>query len=180
MSSAPKYKPHYTHEDYSLWKGDWELWEGCAVAMSPSPFGIHQRILFSLAAELRFALRSVQCDATALGELDWIVSNDTVVRPDVMVVCGDPPKQHLHEVPAFIAEVLSDSTRQNDLTFKRELYHLQGVQVYLIIDPEAETCELDRKQVDGRYETERPLGSFAMRLCEDCTITIDLAAVFRR
>ena len=41
MSIAPKYQPHYTVDDYQHWEGDWELWNGVAVAMAPSPFGPH-------------------------------------------------------------------------------------------------------------------------------------------
>jgi len=28
---------HYTYDDYALWQGDWELFEGIAVAMTPAP-----------------------------------------------------------------------------------------------------------------------------------------------
>ena len=180
MSAAFKYAPHYTVDDYRHWKGDWELWEGIAVAMSPSPFGRHQRVVFSLAAELRAELLRTNCEATALGELDWIISDDTVVRPDVMVVCGDPPEEHVHDSPGLVAEVLSDSTRQNDLTYKRQLYQREGVDVYLIVDPVAETIELDRRQDDGTRTTEAVTDILQITLCDDCKIQIDPAAVFRR
>ena len=39
MRTASKYDPHYTVADYEQWSGDWELWKGTAVAMTPSPFG---------------------------------------------------------------------------------------------------------------------------------------------
>ncbi len=48
MSTVRKYQPHYTVEDYRQWKGDWELWYGTAVAMSPSPFGPHERAVSAL------------------------------------------------------------------------------------------------------------------------------------
>jgi hypothetical protein len=40
---APRYEPHYSVSDYLQWEGDWELWNGTAVAMSPSPLGPHER-----------------------------------------------------------------------------------------------------------------------------------------
>ena len=86
LSAALKFAPHYTHKDYVQWMGDWELWEGIAVAMSPSPFGRHQRVVTALAAELLGELRRTNSLATALARLDWIIADDTVVRPDVMVV----------------------------------------------------------------------------------------------
>ncbi len=100
MSAASKYAPRYTIEDYRLWQGDWEIWDGIAIAMTPSPFGTHQAILVALVSELRAALREEGCEATALVELDWIVSKETVVRPDVIVVCGAAPEQHLEQARA--------------------------------------------------------------------------------
>ena len=92
MSAAIKYAPHYRVDDYRQWKGDWELWDGIAIAMSPSHIGPHQAVLVALASELRGALRDASCNATVLVELDWIIKNDTVVRPDVIVVRGAPPR----------------------------------------------------------------------------------------
>jgi hypothetical protein len=31
MSTAPRYQPHYTVDDYRLWEGRWELWHGLDV-----------------------------------------------------------------------------------------------------------------------------------------------------
>lgn len=45
MSNADQYQPHYTVEDYELWEGDWELWDGHAIAMSPAARPDHQRIV---------------------------------------------------------------------------------------------------------------------------------------
>ena len=88
MSRAPRYHPHYTVDDYQHWEGRWELWEGMAIAMSPSPFGRHAKLLARTIAALQVAIDSAGCDATVLVEIDWIVSRDTVLRPDVTVVCG--------------------------------------------------------------------------------------------
>ena len=56
MSSAPRYLPHYSVADYLSWEGDWELWNGTAVAMSPSPLGPHERaaakLVFHIEAEM--------------------------------------------------------------------------------------------------------------------------------
>ncbi len=34
---------HYTYDDYKLWKGDWELFDGIAVSMSPAPMRKYQK-----------------------------------------------------------------------------------------------------------------------------------------
>lgn len=178
MSPAIKYAPHYTLEDYRLWKGDWELWDGIAIAMTPSPFGRHQAVAAALVSELRMALRAAGCAATALGELDWIVASDTVVRPDVIVVCGEPPEQHLQQPPALIAEVLSPSTRQNDLTYKRDLYASQSVGTYLIVDPAAKTIEWLTLSSSGSYEAREAAQQLRIDLCEDCSIEIERNEIF--
>lgn len=56
--------------------------------MSPSPFGRHAKLLARTVAALQTAIDAGRCDATVLFEIDWIVSNDTVLRPDAVVVCG--------------------------------------------------------------------------------------------
>ena len=48
MSSVPQYLPNYAVADYNLWQGNWQLIDGVAVAMSPSPFGPHERIISRL------------------------------------------------------------------------------------------------------------------------------------
>ena len=138
MSTAPQYQPHYTIADYRQWEGRWELWNGIAVAMTPSPAGRHARLLVDVAALLKAAVDAAgtDCEATVLAEIDWIVATDTVVRPDLVIVCGAEPPGHVEQPPALVVEILSPATRQRDLTVKRDLYAASGVGWYLIIDPE--------------------------------------------
>lgn len=126
MTAAQQFHPHYTVDDYQGWEGDWELWNGMAVSMSPSPFGKHQMVLVNLVAELRTALRAIDCNATVLCEIDWIISRDTVVRPDALVVCGSVPEGHVETIPKLVAEIFSPSTAERDRTHKRDLYYNAG------------------------------------------------------
>lgn len=180
MSSARENAPHYTVADYQQWKGDWELYGGVAIAMTPSPFGPHQAAAAKLLRMLGNALEGAGCDATAICDLDWIVRDDTVVRPDVIVICGKVPEQHLMTAPALVAEVLSPATRTNDLTYKHELYAREGVEVYLIVDLEATTVEhlqlTDSDKFAAVEESER--GQF--KVCKDCVIKLDLSAIVAR
>lgn len=178
MSAVPKYIPRYTVDDYAAWEGDWELWDGIAVSMSPSPFGAHQLLLFNLAAELRTQILKQTCEAVVLGEIDWIVSRETVVRPDVVVICGEAPEKHIELTPHFVAEVLSASTAERDRSFKRDLYDEQGVPIYAILDPELKTVQLYRRDGEGKWRSESVVDSFEITLCEDCAVTIRLADLF--
>ena len=141
--ALPRYIPHYTVRDYNLWEGDWELWSGVAVSMSPSAKRLHQRIcgrLFRILCETLDTAGCAACEVTF--EVDWVVSDDTVFRPDLLVTCGHKPSDFVEETPVFVAEILSDSTRQRDLLYKREAYQELGVKYYLIIDPQAGTSKL--------------------------------------
>ena len=141
----------YTIEDYRLWQGDWELWDGIAIAMTPSPFGRHQAILVALVSELRAALREGGCEATALVELDWIVSNETVVRPDVIVVCGAAPEKHLEQARADRRDSFAlDATERPDLQTRS--LRKSGSWQLLIVDPDAKTIEQLSLRQDGNYE----------------------------
>ena len=99
MSAFPKYLPHYTLADYALWQGDWELWQGVPVAMTPSPFGRHQWIAGQIMRQFLNSLDATCEDCFVLMETDWIVAEDTVVRPDIVIVCGAFPERHIVEPP---------------------------------------------------------------------------------
>lgn len=179
MSSAPQDRPHYTVEDYRLWKGDWELWNGTAVAMTPSPFGRHSEMLARLAAVLIDAIDTARCDATVLPKLDWIVSPDTVVRPDLSVVCGAAPERHLDSSPALVVEVLSQSTRQRDLDHKRLLYQQQKVGWYLIADPDGRQLTALTLASNGTYTEVNASDFLDLKICDECRLTIDLRRIRR-
>ena len=174
MSTAPRYVPHCTVADLASWQGDWELLAGVAVAMTPSPFGRHAERLSRMAAALWNAIDASGCKATVLAEIDWIVAGDTVVRPDLVVVCGPAPRCHVEQAPALVVEILSAATRERDLTVKRNLYEAHGVRWYLIIDPDEGHSMLLRLGHSGRYEPRTASGRQLIDLCPDCTLPLDL------
>jgi Uma2 family endonuclease len=178
MSTAPKYLPHYTVDDYQHWSGEWELWNGVAVAMAPSPFGRHAQLLISVGSVLREAIEAVGCDASVLGEIDWIISRDTILRPDLTVVCGPVPKRHVEEVPALVVEILSPGTRDRDQTFKKEMYQREGVSWYLIVDPDEETL-LALKLHDGEYQPMSHSDILTIDICGTCSLSVRVDRLFQ-
>jgi Uma2 family endonuclease len=178
MSKVEKYQPHYTIDDYQHWEGDWELWNGVAVAMTPSPFGRHASANVRIAAALDSAVEASGCRATVLAEIDWIISRDTILRPDVTVVCGGPPEKHVEQVPALVVEILSASTRERDLTFKKQIYQQQAVPWYLIIDPEANTLQALRLDADGEYQPVDHAESLMVDICGDCSLAVRVDRLF--
>ncbi len=65
-------------------------------------------------------------------ELDWIVSENRVVRPDIMVVCKEV-EEYLRETPELVVEVVSPGTAQKDERLKFELYEREGVKTYVLV-----------------------------------------------
>ncbi len=178
MSTAPQYRPHYTVADYQLWDGDWELWNGTAVAMTPSPFGRHARINGRVATAFNNAIDAADCRAAVLVEIDWIVANDTVLRPDLTIVCGEPPDRHVEETPAVVVEILSPSTRERDLTFKKTVYQQNGVPWYIIVDPDTESIQPLRLNADSQYELAPFSNTLSIDICQDCALEVKIDRLF--
>lgn len=138
--------PHYTLADYNQWEGDWELIRGYPYAMSPSPRIKHQlvgRRFIHLVSEQLYGKKKEQCDCELLYETDWVISNDTVVRPDIAIVCGKlDANDVITTTPVLIVEIVSHSTRLADRNIKFQLYQQYGVKYYLMADPDAKTLEV--------------------------------------
>jgi Uma2 family endonuclease len=182
MSTAHRFQPHYTFSDYSTWEGDWELWDGIAVAMSPSPLGPHGRAVAKLVFQIEWCLQRKACHCATYAGLDWIVRDDTVVRPDVMVVCGHQPGRYLEQPPALAVEVLSDATADKDRTAKRKLYESAGVSHYLLVDPVKKTIEWLTLSEQGVYVDRSPeisaADTFSCTLADGCRIELDRRLTF--
>ena len=180
MSAIPKYLPHYTLADYALWQGDWELWQGVPVAMTPSPFGRHQWVAGQIVRQFSNSLDANCDDCFVLMETDWIVSEDTVVRPDIVIVCGPFPERHIVEPPRLIVEVLSPSTEEKDRTAKLDLYAAQSVEFYLLVDPIGKCIEAFRRDaVTGKYAAMPGWDALAFELGSNCVARLDLRSLFR-
>ena len=135
MRLAKKYPPRYTYEDYRRWEGDWELIEGIPYAMAPSPFGKHQRVVAELLRIIQNQLDECPDRCYVYPELDWIINEETVVRPDLMVVCKYI-EEYLREPPEVVIEVVSKTTAERDEKLKFELYEREKVKYYVLVYPE--------------------------------------------
>lgn len=111
MSAQPTLQT-YTAQDYRQWKGDWELIDGCPVAMAPSPVFEHQHVSEKIFRQLDEALDDCP-SCQALFEIDVEFSDHTVVRPDVLVICYAPEGDRLTRAPALVFEVISPKTARD-------------------------------------------------------------------
>jgi hypothetical protein len=89
--NAIKILPHYTYSDYLHWEGKWEVIEGIPYAMSPAPVPAHQRISSNLSIEFGNPLK--QCNKCNIYQpIDYLISEDTILQPDLLIVCGEIKK----------------------------------------------------------------------------------------
>lgn len=180
MSSAAKYIPHYTFADYRQWEGDWELWSGIPVAMTPSPFGRHQWVAGKILSQINHRLGEADCaDCYVVGETDWVVSDDTVVRPDISVVCGEFPERFIEHSPVAVVEVLSERTAEKDRTAKFALYRQAGVRYYLLVDPSRHAIDAFALGPSGEYTQLEAADEIRMELHATCTICLRIPDCFR-
>jgi Uma2 family endonuclease len=114
VSTIPvEWLPQYTYTDYESWEGDWELIYGLPYAMSPSAKRTHQATgkKFIQLIEKGLSDNKSGCDCESYYELDWIVNENTVIRPDIMIVCGKFEDDFLRFPPTLIVEIASSKTR---------------------------------------------------------------------
>ncbi|MDQ3679815.1 MAG: Uma2 family endonuclease [Actinomycetota bacterium] len=126
-----------TYEDLQGFPDDgrrYELIDGTLV-VTPSPAGPHQVVVGSLSRVL-FAGRRPGTSVLA-APMDFVPNPTTVLQPDVVVVDADEALQpHLSRTPHLVVEVLSPSTRSQDLGSKLLAYAQAGVPAYWVVDPD--------------------------------------------
>lgn len=87
MSIAGKYRPRFTYDDYLIWEGRWELIQGMPYATSPVPAPDHQEINLNLGMLFQLAFQGNCAHCKTYIPIDWKISDDTVVQPDILIVC---------------------------------------------------------------------------------------------
>ena len=186
MDAARKLDERYTYAGYSAWPEDerWELINGAAYAMA-APTMAHQAALLEIARQLGNFLRGKPCRvfvAPFSVRLNADEDDDTVVEPDILVVCDEKKLEDGKGVvgaPDFIVEVLSPSTAKHDLFRKFALYQDAGVREYWIADPEDKSLMAYLLR-SGRYSGTmygKNEDAVKVEVLEGCTI--NLSEVFQ-
>lgn len=179
MSIAEKYRPHYTYDDYCLWEGKWELIEGMPYAMSPAPGWKHQWISTELGAKFSQALKNCR-KCKVFQPIDWKIKEDTVLQPDLSIVCKPfTNPAYLDFPPELIVEILSPSTAMKDRREKYELYALQNVKYYIIIDPNFNKVEIFENKNQQYSPAAVNPDTFTFLIGENCNTQIDFSDLFK-
>lgn len=172
------FKPErYTYQDYLLWKGDWELVNGYPYAKAPSPNRSHQWFSGKFIQKAGNELDAIDpsCHCEVYSELDWVIDEDTVVRPDCMIVCGNFTDDFLTFPPVLIVEISSPSTKLRDRNTKYNLYEMQGVKFYVISNTETKTVEIFELAA-GKYQQK---SDTLFKLAEHCQVDMDISAIWK-
>lgn len=165
--------PHYVYADYAQWENEWELIEGIPYSMSPAPNIRHQSLSVSLTWKLAQQLKNCPHCQT-LHDVDWKISDDTVVQPDNLVICPKASGQYLTRAPQLIIEILSPSIAHKDRTLKFDLYEREGVRWYIMVNPVDNVAHIFER-IEGKYRktTDATIETLAFTITEGCQVEID-------
>lgn len=186
----PAEKENYTFADYLTWDENdrYEIIYGDAVMMAP-PKRIHQETLTEIFKQIANFLDDKPCKiypapfGVRLFEQDGDSPSDvdTVVEPDISVVCD---RSKLDDygckgAPDMVIEILSPSTMRNDRLVKFELYRRAGVREYWIVDPNNQSVEVylrDENNDLRPHEVYTRNDTAKVTVLDGCTV--ELAKVF--
>ncbi len=171
------YDECYTVYDYKKWEGDWELIYGRPYAMSPFALPKHQKISLRIASKFDSILEECQ-ECEALMESEIYISNDTVLRPDVMVICY-PITDKLTKAPEIVIEVISPNTARRDEILKFDIYQKEGIKYYGLAYPEEKKIKIFKLE-NGKYIKEGDFledDSYVFDI-KNCKVDIDFKKVF--
>lgn len=147
MSRVVDPSTRYTYVDYATWPDAerWELIDGHAYLKTSTPSTEHQRVSMRLGSQMEVFFRGKPCEVFAAPFDVRLPANeeqrddavDTVVQPDILVVC-DPAKlddKGCRGTPDWVVEIISPATASQDQIRKLDLYERHQVREYWIVDP---------------------------------------------
>jgi Uma2 family endonuclease len=145
-TAAQQRQQRFTYGDYRRWPEEerWELIDGEAFNMCPAPSRQHQDVVGELFRQTANFLYGKPCRAYVApfdvrlpkaDEADDAVN--TVVQPDVMVICDSAKldDKGCRGAPDWVVEVVSPHTAAKDQIRKRTLYERHGVKEYWLVHP---------------------------------------------
>ncbi len=172
---------YHTYDECREWEDRWELVDGIAYSMSPAPYPKHQKVVAYVWREL---INNLKCNEKKcevyLSPVDWKIDNYTVVQPDVAIFCEESSKQYFTKTPPLVVEVLSKTTALKDVTTKLKLYEKNGVEFYIIIEPNTQISDIF-KLIDGEYQLMKKAtieDSYSFELNNGCKTLVEFAKVF--
>ncbi len=173
----------YTYADYCGWDDDqrWELIDGVAYAMSPGPSQAHQSVIGEIFAQLHAFLKDKPCDVFIAPfdvRLNAEGADNTVVQPDLMVVCDKSKLDGMrcNGAPDLVIEIVSPSSSGRDKVVKYNKYLAAGVKEYWLVDPDDKTVQVSLFSQNARMVPYGETDQVPVGVLPGCVI--DLKTVF--
>jgi Uma2 family endonuclease len=155
MSDAARKMPggdrYFTYADYKAWELDegerFELIGGRAYAMA-APNDFHQAICGEMFRQIANYVHGKPCkvrpapyDVRLFYAEDE--SDDTVVQPDISVICDEKKRgpEGCRGAPDLVVEILSPTNTVDEYVRKFNLYMKAAVREYWIVAPEGKTVQ---------------------------------------
>ncbi|HSD11333.1 MAG TPA: Uma2 family endonuclease [Candidatus Binatia bacterium] len=174
-----------TYEDYAalpLADGRrYEILDG-ELYMTPSPLIRHQAVSRNLQRILDHHILENELGELFDAPVDLILARTTITVPDLVFVRGDRKsiitEKAIEGAPDVVVEIVSPSSRKQDLVIKARLYSRYRVREYWIVDPDART--LDVLELRGRayHRAARFAGAVKARSKMFPGLEIDLGKVW--
>ena len=145
----------YTCEDYLSWKDDIrrELIDGAVKLMS----GVNRWHAKVSSRVYRFLANFFDKPNYMIfyAPFDVFLSDNTVVQPDIGIVCdlSKVRDNGIYGAPDFLVEIISPSSVNYDFREKFSLYEKHGVKEYWIVDPKSQFVKVFLLQSDGQYDS---------------------------
>lgn len=150
-------RQYHTYADYLTWSATSgnELIDGIAyVREPPAPSRLHQEMIVELGRQIANALVGDTGRRAYFAPFDVRLPKgsdadeqiDTVVQPDILIVCNlrKLDDRGMHGAPDWILEVLSPSTASYDRTTKLSAYERAGVPEIWLLNPADRTVTIHR------------------------------------
>ena len=177
--AQPAYNIKYTYTDYLKWDDGVrrELIDGKIYLMAGSNRR-HQKLSGNLYEQFKAFLKGKACEvyyAPLDVRLNADTLDDTVVQPDLMIVCDDSilDDAGIKGAPDMVIEILSPATADYDRITKFNMYLQAGVKEYWIIDPVTKSLAVNIL-IDDRYITHVYANeeTTPVHVLEGCTINL--------
>jgi Uma2 family endonuclease len=169
----------YTYSDYYTWDDDkrYELIDGVPHFLE-TPGRVHQEISVELSCQFANFLRGKPCTVLAAPfdvRLNADGKDDTVVQPDLLVVCDESKfdGKSCKGAPDLVVEILSPGTARHDRVVKLNKYMEAGVREYWIVEPEPGLLSIltmkDGQQIMNTYSNS---DTVPVQVLEGCEIAL--------
>ena len=142
------------YNDAETYKNFYELIGGKKF-MTPSASAYHSSSITRLTSMIDNYVFKNKCGRVFVDSLEVHLPDGNVFRPDLIVMTSENLglinwNRGIYGVPDMVVEVLSRSTKNIDLTIKKDSYEACGVKEYWIVDPLYRSVDVYLLK-DGKY-----------------------------